>query len=80
MKYNEIIRTALKETGITQQRLADAMGYSNGQANVAKILARTDIHASTFVRLLDKLGYEVVIQPRTPGRRPEGQMVLTGEE
>lgn len=79
MKCNEIIRTVLKTTGTTQTRLADAMGYANGQANVSRLLARNDLYVTTLIRLLDKMGYEIVVQPRTRGRRPEGQMVLTDE-
>lgn len=80
MTFKEIVKAALKETGTTQQRLAEAMGYSNGQANVAKIFSRQDIYMSTLTKMLDKLGYEVVIQKKTQGRRKEGQMVLTAEK
>lgn len=68
MIFKDIIRAAIKDTGTTQQKLADAMGYSHGQANISKILSRGDIFASTFVRLMDKLGYDVVVQPRDPSK------------
>lgn len=64
MTFQNAIRTALKETNTTQQKLAEEMNYSHGQANIAKILSRKDIYLSTLVRLFDKLGYQIIVQKK----------------
>lgn len=80
MTFKEIIKHALKETGTTQQRLAEDMGYSTGQANISKIFTRKDIYMSTLVKMLDKLGYEVIVRKKTQTKDKEDVMVLTEEQ
>lgn len=75
MKFNEILRAALKETNTTQTRLGEMAGVR--QSTVGNTLARTDIFMSTFVKWLDKLGYDVIIVPRDSN---SPTMKLTTEE
>jgi len=79
MNFKYIVRSALKETGTTQQRLAEEMGYSTGQANIAKIFTRKDIYLSTFVKMLNKLGYEVVVRKKTSSPETEEPMIVSNE-
>ena len=78
MKFNDIIRTAMKDSGMTQQRLGDALGIR--QTAVSNVLRRPEIMLGTLLSFLDAMGYEVIVQKKTQGRRKEGQMVLTNEE
>lgn len=60
MKFNDVLRTALKETNATQSDLAEMAGTT--QSAIGNALARKDIYITTFIRLLDKLGYEVIVR------------------
>ena len=62
MNFNEIIRTAMKETNTTQTQLGNLLGVR--QSTIGNSLSRNDIYANTLVHMLDKLGYEVVIQKK----------------
>lgn len=75
MTVSEAIRTAMKESNITQNDLAELMGY-NSQGTIGNALRSNNFTTNTFLRWLDKLGYEVVVQPKTSGKRKEGSIVL----
>lgn len=78
MKFNTIIREAMKETSTTQARLGEILGIK--QNAVSNMLNRTEPSLATFQAALEAMGYEVVVQKKTQGRRKEGQYVLTKEE
>ena len=75
MTASEAIRTAMKEAKITQNDLAELMGY-NSQGTVGNALRSNNFTTNTFIRWLDCLDYEVVVQPKTSGKRKEGSIVL----
>lgn len=62
MKFQEIIRSAMKSTGTTQKRLAEKLGYKSGPSAISVPLTRDDIYAGTLVRMLNAMGYEVVVR------------------
>ena len=78
MKFNTIIREAMKETSTTQARLGEILGIK--QNAVSNMLNRTEPSLATFQTALEAMGYEVVVQKKTQGRRKDGQYVLTKEE
>ena len=78
MKFNGIIREAMKETGTTQARLGEVLGIK--QNAVSNMLNRTEPSLATFQSVLEAMGYEIVVQKKTQGRRKDGQLVLTREE
>lgn len=73
MKFNEIIRQALADTDTTQKQLAEALGYKSGPSAISVPLSRDDIYASTLVRMLDAMGYEVIV------RKDGEEMKLTND-
>ena len=73
MKFNEIIKKVMKETGTTQQQLGDKLGIR--QTAVSSMLHRPEPSLATFHEILDILGYEVVVRRKA---EPE-EMVLTKE-
>ena len=75
MAASEAIRTAMKEAKITQNDLAELMGY-NSQGTVGNALRSNNFTTNTFIRWLGCLDYEVVVQPKTSGKRKEGSIVL----
>lgn len=78
MKFNEIIRAIMKETNTTQQRLGEQLGIK--QNAVSNMLNRSEPSLATFQTVLESMGYEIIVQKKTSGRRKEGQMVLTAEK
>lgn len=64
MKFNEIIRQALKDSGTTQKQLAEALDYKSGPSAISVPLSRDDIYVSTLTRMLDALGYEVIVRKK----------------
>lgn len=77
MTGSEIVTEVMHRSQINQTQLAKLVGFKN-QSNVSEALKR-DIKISVFQRMIDALGYEVVIQKKKPGKRPEGQIVLGDE-
>ena len=73
MKFNEIIKQVLNETGTTQKELGKRLGIR--QTAVSNILHRSEPSLATFHEILDILGYEIVVRRKA---EPEG-MVLTKE-
>lgn len=63
MKYGEIIKEILKETGRTQGELAYMLGYKSA-SGVNELIRRPDTSTSTdkLVSICKLLGYEVVIR------------------
>lgn len=81
MDYIEVLEQALAETSTTRKQLAERLGVS--PAAVTNVLTKSDrkgISLKGMLNMLDCLGYEVVVQKKTQGRRKEGQMVLTQKE
>jgi hypothetical protein len=68
------------EKNVSLQRMAALLGKPNYQT-VQKHLARETILVTNFLNMVEALGYEVVVQPISSGRRPPGSYVLgtTGE-
>jgi len=80
MKAEKAIKQIIKKTGFTQKRLAEVLGYPH-QSNIAEKLRCKNMYVAAVVELLDVMGYELVIQPKKRGRRPDGQILITrGDE
>ena len=74
MVISETVKEVLRNTKTTQARLAELMGYKS-QGTVGNAL-KARLSAEMLVQWLDKLGYEVVVQPKTQGKRKDGAIVL----
>lgn len=67
----QIIKAALKSCGWSQKRLSDAMGYEN-KSSIATMLSRdAALRLDTFMRMLDAMGFEVVVRSKYPGMTNE---------
>ena len=62
MTQSEVIMQILRYTQTTQQELADKMGYKT-QGTVSNRLNRGNMKTDTFIKMLNVLGYEVVVRP-----------------
>lgn len=71
MKPQEILSTAMKSEKVTQQAMADAMGLKSPQA-IGNILYRENsVRVNSFVKMLNLMGYEVVVRKAGIGEREE---------
>lgn len=59
MKFNNIIRAAMKRTGVTQKHLGERLGVFQGF--ISNTLHRPEITLSMFVSMMNALGYEVIV-------------------
>lgn len=79
MTIGKAIRDVMKKRGVTQIEMRDKLGYK-AQSAVAKML-RSDMQVSNAIRMLDIVGYEIIIQPKsTRGKRAMGSYVITKED
>lgn len=71
VKFSEkdIIRKCIKERQWTQQDLAEAMGYSS-QGSVGQMLSRPSMRVDTLVKVLDILGYDLIVKDRGEITKP----------
>lgn len=75
MKINDAIRKAMKEKGCTQAQMAKAIGKPSANS-VGSRLTSDSLSTNNIIEMLDVLGYELVVQPKTQGQRKEGAMVI----
>lgn len=75
MTAKEIIVGLMKSAGLNQTQLAALVGMKN-QSNVAESLRR-DMKISVFLRFIDDLGYEVVIQRKSSEAKQDDQYLLS---
>ena len=74
MIISEAVKEVLRTTRTTQARLAELMGYKS-QGTVGNAL-KARLSAEMLIQWFDKLGYEIVVQPKTQGKRKDGSIVL----
>ncbi|MCB6366638.1 helix-turn-helix domain-containing protein [Intestinibacillus massiliensis] len=79
MNICEAVKLAMKNQKTTQGQMAERIGVK-GQSVIAQRLRMDNISVNTVLEMLDAIGYEMVIQEKRPGRRPDGQYVVTLEE
>ena len=64
---------------VTLDVLRDRMGYKS-ISGVSERLRGKSMKVDTFVKFMDALGYEVVVQPKTAREAREGSYKVGGEE
>ena len=63
MTEREILIEAMKTRGFTQQMLAEAAGFKR-QSNIGELLRSKSMRTDNFVKLLDALGFDVIVKGR----------------
>lgn len=58
----EIVREVVDASPISQKKLADKMGAKSQQAVFNMLNAKNGMRVDNFVKMLDVLGYEVVVR------------------
>lgn len=79
MKVGDAVKIAMKAQKTTQQQLADRIGATS-QSVIAQRLRMPNLSVDVILQMLDAIGYEIIIQEKKRGRRPEGQIVIGGDE
>ena len=74
MTATDAIKDAMAEKRVTQTKLATMMGYASSAGIRSRL--NSNISCDLLVQILDHLDYEVVVQPKTSGKRKEGSIVL----
>ena len=64
---------------VTMDVLRDRLGYRSA-SGVSERLRGKSIKVDTYVKFLDALGYEIVVQPKTTRDAKEGCYKVGGEE
>lgn len=77
VKAKTAIKKIIKQTNWTQARLAAAVGLKD-QRVLANRLTQENISINIAQEMLNKMGYEIVFQPVSGGRRKEGSFVIDG--
>lgn len=68
MNEKEIIKTAMSARGYNQTMLASAAGLKR-QSNVSEMLRGKSLRVDNFVKLLDAMGFDVVVKDRNSANR-----------
>lgn len=63
MTINDIILRIMRDEHVTQVQMAERLGYS-GQSSFRGVATRAGITYNSAARILDALGYEVVVQKK----------------
>ena len=71
MKSQEILKTAMENEKVTQKAMADAMGLKSPQAIGNIIYRENSVRVNSFVKMLNLMGYEVVVRKAGIGEREE---------
>lgn len=78
MYFGKAIKMAMKSRNVTQEQMAKIIG-AKSQSVISERLRKKNVTLNNVIEMLDAIGYEMVIQEKKPGRRPEGQLVITLE-
>lgn len=68
MNEKEILSNAMKARGYTQTMLAEAAGLKR-QSNVSEMLRGRSLRVDNFVKLLNAMGFDLVVKDRNSGNK-----------
>ena len=69
MTEKDIIKILIRELGWTQLMLAQSLGYNTQSAIGNRLRDSNGMRVDSLVRILDKLGYELVIRSKAKQNR-----------
>ncbi len=76
MNAGKAVKKVMASKEISNARLASRIGCSN--AVIYERLTQKNISIKNLDQMLAAMDYEIVIQPKTSGRKPDGVYVITG--
>ncbi len=75
MVINRAIRSIMREKKVTLKAMGECLGKKSPNGIASKLTSK-NMTFDAAIDMLSVLGYEVVVQPRRPGARPKGQIVI----
>lgn len=79
MNDKQIVKAALKRTGTSQAALSERLGYEN-KTSIATMLSRpSDLRSSVLLKMLDALGFEIIIRPKNRADKVEWALLDNNE-
>lgn len=66
MNEKEIIRECLRLSKISQEELKNRLGYATQSGVSNKLNSGKSMNVSTFVKMLDAMGYRLVVESKSP--------------
>ncbi len=79
MTEKEIIRKAMSVRGFNQTMLADKANLKR-QSNVSEMLRSKNLRVDNLVRLLDAMGFDVVVKDRNGSNRENVWKITLDED
>lgn len=79
MTANKAIAKVMKDKGVTQMMMAQGIGKKRPNDVSARLMSN-NMSMNKVLEMLEVLGYELTIQPKRPGARPSGQIVIISSE
>lgn len=79
MRIGDAIKQAMKKQKTSQSQMAKRIGVK-GQSVIAQRLRTDNMSVNMVIEMLEVIGYEIVIQEKKRGRRPDGQILIGGDE
>lgn len=80
MKQEELIKRMLMDAGNrSQSEIGALMRTPLKQAAINRSIKNGNMTINRLWEICEVVGYEIVVQPKTKGKRPDKQLVFTGE-
>lgn len=76
LKATDAVKKVMDNADVTNAKLAARIGCSN--AVIYERLTQKNISVKTLDQMLSALDYEIVIQPKNSGRKPDGTFAIGG--
>lgn len=73
---NKALKSIMKDKGVTQEQMGKLLDKSTGQRYVSNTLRSENMNINIVISFCELLGYEVVLQPKKPGKRKDGEYVV----
>ena len=73
---NKAIKSIMKDKGVTQEQFGKLLDNPTGQRYVSNTLRSENMNINNVITFCEFLNYEVVLQPKKPGKRKDGEYVL----
>lgn len=64
MNSKDILEKVMKDEKVTQKELATAMGLKSQQAIGNMLTRQNSIRLESYVKMLNKMGYEVIVRKK----------------
>ena len=76
MKIKQAVKKILKQENLTQIELSERMGY----ARSSTVLSSNNPKANNLIKMMDALGYEIVLRPKNGSNKVARSVILNNEE